>query len=311
MRNGILGVMLVIAGTTMAVTTAVSSGDAGRAAAATAPHGLPNLTMRKITDIEVAPYYSNGTETRNGPAGEAIAGRWAIRFSSVVDNKGRGPLVIKAHRARVGQPCAPTTEPTNRCEVGDMTADQLVVLANGKTRRYRNVGRVYFDELHYHWHLRNAERYELRNAAGRNVTRDAKTGFCFGDRLTSKARKPVHYPGLETGLTTCRYGSSDPKTDGRRALTLTEGISAGWSDDYPNVENGKPLQGQQLELTGLPAGNYVLVNRANATGKFRETTKKDNATSALFALSWPDGTDQKPVVKILRHCVGKATCKPR
>jgi hypothetical protein len=299
MRRSALGLLLILAGTAMAVVTAVlpAAAQPGRAAAAPKLAGLPNLVMHKITQVAVKPWFSlDGTPQ---------PGRWAVRFTSVVDNTGKGPFVIKAHRAAVGQPCSAVDDDANDCESGDMTADQLVV-GKRSTKRYQNVADVYFDENHYHWHLRGAERYELVTVKGRSIAQDVKTGFCFGDRLSVKY--PRHYPGLQTGLSNCRYGSADPANDGRRALSLTEGISPGWSDDYRSYENGKPLEGQQLELTGLAAGRYVLINVVNPNGQFKETTRRDDASAVLFALSWPAGTAAAPRVKIVRSCVSRPAC---
>jgi hypothetical protein len=286
-------------GASIAIGTAVSE---GQGTDAVQPRGMPDLAMHKILDIKVHPLY-----TRRG---KVIKHRWGLRFTSIVDNVGTGPFVINAHRAHVGQPCPPDDNGVHRCEKGDMTADQLVLLPDGTSRTYRAVAKVWFDPNHFHWHLRGANRYELRTADGRRrLTRDSKTGFCFGDRITNTTPAAPHYPGLGDGLSTCLYGSQDPAVDGRRALSLTEGISAGYGDDYRSFHNGAPLEGQQLELTRLKAGRYLLVNTTNATGRYHEVTRANNASSALVRLSWPHGRRHKPAIKVIANCPGKPRCR--
>lgn len=266
------------------------------------PSGLPDLAMHKISQVGAYPMYD--------VQGAVVPDRWAVRFTSVVDNVGTGHFIIKAHRATTGSPCLPRDLAINNCEGGDMVADQVVVLKGGKKKTYPGVGTVHFEPSHYHWHLLDAERYELRTVGGAKISRDAKTGFCFGDRILRRKKGPApEYPGLSDGLATCKFGASDPAKDGRRALSLTEGISSGWADDYPSFQHGKPLEGQQLELTGLPAGQYRLINRVNPTGRFYERNPTNNVASTLFALSWPNGTNAKPTVQVLASCVATASCR--
>ena len=277
----------------------------------TPPAGLPDLVMQPISQIKVAPWY-----TRRGAK---VKRRWAVRFTSIVANKGPGHFVIHAHRAKTGQPCDPNDpgiSGPHACEKGNMTGDQLIVDANGATTQtVKKVAVVYFDQFHFHWHLRGANRYELRTLKGKLLSKDHKTGFCFGDRISLTDPLSPEYAGLGNGLATCLYGSTqDPSQDGRRALELTEGISAGFADDYQSFHNGAPLEGQELELTRLKPGKYQLINRTNAAGRYREVTKANDASSVLFKLTWPkhDTRHTKPPkLTIVRRCPGKAKCPPK
>ena len=77
-----------------------------------------------------------------------------------------------------------------------------------------------------------------------------------------------------------------------------EGISAGWSDDYPSYQpSGQALEGQQFEITGIPAGRYKLINEVNPDGKFKETTRRDNAASVLKR------AEADKLVKVIDHAV--------
>lgn len=297
MRRGVPATVVACCGA-LALMTALSSAQDP----VVQPTGLPDLAMHEIEDVEVHPWY-----TRRG---KPVKRRWGVRFTSIVDNLGPGHFVIKAHRKRVGRPCPPTDDGLQRCEKRPMTGDQLLLLPTG-TQRIRRVATVFFDPVHFHWHMRQANRYELRTADGsRRISRDRKTGFCFGDRIENTSPPAPEYPGLGEGLATCQYGTRDPATDGRRALRLTEGISAGYGDDYRSFHNGAPLEGQQLELTRLRPGRYLLVNTTNPAGRFREVTRANNSSSVLFDLTWPQGRRRAPAITVVASCPGVPRCAP-
>lgn len=262
-------------------------------------HGLPNLAMHEITDVATAPLYTE--------LGERIPGRWGLRFTATLDNVGRGHFLVYGSRERTGEPCSPVDEGGNRCEAVEMRAEQRVVAADGTVRSHPGLGSLFFHAPHNHWHLRDVERFFIATMAGRSVTTDAKTGFCLGDRLYFTRQRPANHPGLRNDLQNCEPGTGDPQTDGRRKLEVFEGISSGWSDDYPSyTADGEPLEGQQLEITDLDAGTYRLVNVANPDGVYRETTRRDNAASVLFRLTWPGGA--RPSVEILASCLRTQRC---
>jgi len=81
------------------------------------------------------------------------------------------------------------------------------------------------------------------------------------------------------------------------------GISVGYGDDYHAY-----LEGQSIAVTGLPAGRYELVHRVNGNGRLRETRYSNNAASVLVRLSWPNGSDDRPRVEVLKRCPGRERC---
>ncbi len=68
------------------------------------------------------------------------------------------------------------------------------------------------------------------------------------------------------------------------------------------------LEGQFVDVTGVPAGQYYLIHRVNADRKLAETDYSNDAASLLIDLSWPDGTSQAPSVKALRGCPDSDVC---
>ena len=94
---------------------------------------------------------------------------------------------------------------------------------------------------------------------------------------------------------TSRCGLADPEL-----LGLQEGISVGYGDDY-----AANLEGQYLPLSGLGAGRYVLVHRANAGRRLRESDYANNAASLLLGLRWREGG---PSIRVLRVCPDTDRC---
>jgi hypothetical protein len=164
----------------------------------------------------------------------------------------------------------------------------------------RNVGRLQYvySEDHNHWHYLGFDHYELRRASNYAfVAPDQKTGFCLGDRYAT------HPGAVEPGK------SPDPTYTGycgrtqTELLAVEEGISVGYGDIYYAT-----LEGQFVDVTGVPAGQYYLIHRVNADRKLVETDYSNNAASLLIDLRWPDGTSQAPSVKLLRGCPGSDVC---
>jgi hypothetical protein len=96
----------------------------------------------------------------------------------------------------------------------------------------------YFDfhECHGHYHIRDFSIYELLNTDRTVVIAATKQGFCMEDNL--------------------KYGPN--KSNGYDCEN--QGITSGWGDWYY-----KQLVGQWIDITGVPAGDYVLRVTINKT----------------------------------------------
>jgi hypothetical protein len=84
------------------------------------------------------------------------------------------------------------------------------------------------------------------------------------------------------------------------ATSVVQGTSPGFTDRYPAF-----FHGQNVDITGLPAGVYVLVHRANPGIRLRELRYDNNAASVRIRLGWAAG---RPHVRILRRCPDTAAC---
>jgi hypothetical protein len=211
------------------------------------------------------------------------AGRERLVFLSAVENVGAGPLVVAGRRESPAQ--------------ADMSARQVVRRADGSRAYYalRATLRFVVSETHRHWHLLGFERYELRNPAGKILGRDRKTGFCLGDRYDAHAS--VRVPGEPVrAVWTQECGRGQP-----RRLRILEGLSPGFGDDYVPL-----LEGQYVDVTGLPSGRYVLVHRVNADRDLHELDYSNNSASVLLELHRK--ADGRARVDVLASCPNSIRC---
>ncbi len=236
---------------------------------------LPDLVQEVPSEVSV--------NLDRSPSGRIT---FLLGFTTATANEGAGPMKIIGRRT-AGQ--------------SEMRAVQLVSRRSGGSCRYRNVGRVRFDfnQSHDHWHLLGFDRYSLTALDGSHpVAPVRKAGFCLND--DERAPRPVR------GMPSQRVFMSDCDLGQPQALSVTEGISPGWSDVYlSNVE------GQAIDITRVPAGRYMLANQVNPRRLLHESDYANDAASLLIRLSWPHGRQQSPAVRILRACRHSAVCRPR
>ncbi|MBD0337843.1 MAG: PD40 domain-containing protein [Thermoleophilia bacterium] len=232
------------------------------------PHAndlLPDLDQRAPTGVTIA---------RSG-------GRYRLGFTSATDNVGPGVLWVRGRR------------PSMRSY--EMRADQLVEQRGGGVRVVRGVGRIRFvsDAPHHHWHFMRFQQFELRRRSDfQLLARDRKTGFCFADHYGLARHRVSAFRGPRF------LGDCGQWLTGLRSVEM--GTSPGYTDRYP-----AHFHGQNVDLTGIPPGVYVLVHRANPQGAIREIRYDNNAASVRLRLSWRRGV---PSVRLLRVCERSERC---
>jgi hypothetical protein len=205
-------------------------------------------------------------------------GRWLLGFTSLVDNIGIGPSELVGVRTK-GQ---------NR-----MTGTQRVKLANGKVRTYDDVAQFRYTNSppHHHWHLMRFDSFELRTPDGLLLVRDRKSGFCLADHWGAA---PGHWPNRRPHY----LGDCDQFHP--EATHVLMGTTPGYTDRYPAF-----FHGQNIEITDVPNGNYVLTHRVNESMQLRELRYDNNAASVRVRLTWRKGY---PTVRVLRRCPATANC---
>jgi WD40-like Beta Propeller Repeat/Lysyl oxidase len=232
---------------------------------------LPDLDQRAPSGLVVIPR-GNG---------------YALGFTSAVDNIGLGAIHIRGTRISAAR---------------TMRADQIVHRRGGGVDEVvRGIGRLAYEPHppHFHWHLQPYERYELRRAADfAFVARDRKSGFCLLDRWGHARPHPGIVPRPPRFVGDCAAGNP-------LARSVEEGSSIGYTDRYPAF-----FHGQDIDITGLASGLYVLVHRVNPDGKIRELRYSNDAASALIRLRRKSGTTA-PTVTVLRRCEGSERCPSR
>lgn len=237
------------------------------APAASAGPVLPDLYEETPYNLQVEAYGS-------GPGAA-----YHLGFGSTVYNYGRGPLRVDGRRNSTGE--------------AEMKATQVITNSDGSTSSVPGVGTLrYVDSVtHRHWHYLRFNTYSLRRAGDTVARPDQKTGFCLGDRvlghdyetLPGQPSEPVFNGG-------CGYDEPD-------LLEVSEGISPNYADPYE-----AQVEGQFIDLTGVPAGRYQLVHEVNENKALRETDYSNNAASVLLSVAWPNGTGAPPAVRELARC---------
>ncbi len=170
-----------------------------------------------------------------------------------------GPLILKGHRLGINEP---------------MVADQVIETDSGQTTR-AGIGQLVYEEYpgslsHRHWHYKGFVRYQLRSVSDLSLVRpDNKAGFCLSDP---------------------DYAADFCGSLNRGALTVDEGLGAGVSDYYPPA-----LEGQYIDVSNVPPGDYWLVHWVNAAKEICESSYANNAAAVKIAL-WPNGYGRAPYV---------------
>jgi glucose/arabinose dehydrogenase len=272
--------MAVPVAAALTLSVALASGSPGSRAAtpaAAAGQRLPDLDQETPRELQVV---ASGSHTR--PV-------YSLAFRSAVRNIGRGPLIIDGHGDGRCWAAGACTAPT-------MTADQVIETDGGPVERVTDVGELKFvvSPDHRHWHLIGFERYELRRAGdAAALVQDRKSGFCLGDRYRVTTRVLPAAPPKKVYRSRC--GLNEPGLQ-----RIREGISLGYGDAYKPV-----LEFQDLALTGLPNGRYVLVHRVNVDRRLSELSYDNDAASVLLDLRWGSG---RPWLRVLATCPDTDAC---
>lgn len=211
-----------------------------------------------------------------------IPGRVLLRATSSVNNRGSGPLELRAHRAgghriviyqaiydRGGRPHLFRT-----------TAKLVFKYVPGERYEYPNIGAASY------WKLKHAAAFELwsidaNDRAIRLVRTGPKVDYCLRDLIRSR---PSSISPSAPAYPAC---SQNPNIQ-----SDVLGTSVGWSDVYPYV-----YPEQWIDVTGL-RGRFAYVQIADPDNLLMESNHQDNVSETYVGL--PSG-------RVLGHRVGIAT----
>ncbi|MFN2489117.1 MAG: lysyl oxidase family protein [Actinomycetota bacterium] len=220
-------------------------------AAVSAPAGeahLPDLQTKRAT-------------LKNRLTIDTSTGKKLLRFSNTVWNAGDGPLEVRPDNSGATN----STQAYQRVFTHDDQGTWQLV-------EEFLVGTFQFHEEHNHWHFSDFALYELRDvAAGGGVGTIKRTGqketFCIAD--TTQVNSGLeHSPARRV----YRVGSCDQNSNA--------GLSVGWGDTYR-----WDLPGQEIDITGLPDGQYWLVSTADPKNRLRETNDGNNTAKLKIQIT--------------------------
>ena len=212
-----------------------------------------------------------------------------LRFSTTHINIGQGPLQIRGG----GQiaPCTIDGVDYDQCTY----ATQEILDGAGHVVLTHPAGVTFFHPEHNHWHQSGVAEFKImtgdggggcsETSCGSQIAEAAKITFCFVD---------VVFTGV-TGKEKKQTPRSYFECNGD-----LQGISVGWADEY---HQSTPLQ--ELEVTGLPEGDYYLTHLADPENHWLEGPdgeaflgEQNNFTWVKFRLSRKGAN---PEVTVIDH----------
>jgi hypothetical protein len=213
-----------------------------------------------------------------------------LRFTTTHINLGPGNLQIRGG----GQiaPCTIDGIAYQQCTV----ATQEILDKDGNVVLTHPAGTAFFHPEHNHWHQSAVAAFKIKSGnpyTGPELANGVKITFCFVDVVF-------------TGVT-----GSEKKQMPRSYFECNgdlQGLAVGWGDSY---HQSTPLQ--ELEVTGLPAGDYYLTHEADPEDHWLEGSsskapgEQDNFAWVKFHLG---RAGANPEVTVIDHslCVTPVQC---
>jgi len=191
-----------------------------------------------------------------------------LRFDADLDNFGDGPYEIRAY-------------PNN----GNGTDAYQVVYNSDGTYTEEKAGQAIFSSAHGHVHFKGFDDtglYSLNpDGSLKLVKAMADKGRCALDthnpRFGQQGDSPMRYLFPSTCDTSDNTDPNDPVYP--NSLFFRSGISVGWDDEYPWF-----IPDQYIDVTDVPDGNYLIVDRVNSARNVRESDYTDNVATACVHL---------------------------
>lgn len=192
-----------------------------------------------------------------------VPGRTHLRLSNATANVGQRKLYLYG------------VLPDN----GDGTQDiRQRVWQNAGTFFDRDAGAFLYHPAHAHIHVQDWAVYRLRavtadSGVGNTVAEGAKTSFCVLDLIVHDSG----LPGFPSSPAFVACGSS------------VQGLSVGWADIYT-----KDLEGQYIDITGLPYGDYWLESEADPLDHILEADETNNIARIRITIADPNLINPDP-----------------
>ena len=192
-----------------------------------------------------------------------VPGRTHLRLSNATANIGLGKLYLYG----VYPPNADSTQDVRQR-----------VWRTDHTHFDRDAGTFVFHPQHHHVHFEDWAIYRLRavtsgGGVGAIVAEGTKTSFCILDGIVHDNTLPGYSSTPE--FVSCGFG--------------VQGISVGWADIYT-----KNLEGQNIDITDLPPGQYWLESEADPLNHVLETNETNNIARIPITIGNSGGINPDP-----------------
>lgn len=205
-----------------------------------------------LPDLIVLENYLSGWTINNVSGG----GR-EIRFSTGIANIGQGAFELNGAPIYIFNP--------------DGTQSQVVnqkIFWDDGTNSTRQAGTFTYHPEHGHVHFDDMAVARLRSRTGTTigpvVAEGPKTSFCLLDITRNN-------PGLPGSPASSKYNQCNSQT---------QGISVGWADVY-----GSTLEGQSINLTGVPNGDYWLEVEFDPLNSILEVNESNNIARIAITIT--------------------------
>ena len=209
-------------------------------------------------------------------------GERRIYFSNAIVNSGEGPLELRGRYDR---------------QANIVHTHQEIHRSDGDPLEHP-AGEMHYHASHSHWHWDGFARYEIFSLLpyGRphqlQVT-SGKVSYCMRDNERVSADWiAAHMDGELAVAPRAGYGDCGWQR---------QGISVGWLDIY-----AWDTPGQNLDISGMTDGLYVLTSTANPDGLLQEQDTGNNARSAYFYLTGEAVVDLGENLSLVRLMQGMA-----
>lgn len=228
-----------------------------------------------------------------------IPGHNLLRFQTGIGNQGTGPAILRSANSGTN----PLGQPWVNADGTQNVLQQIYTfsppspgqpLGKFDFDHYEQAGRMVWHNGHGHFHLEGYARYRLLTNVGGNPGPVAlrsgydgaeaigdKVGFCLVNIRTSFTMTNGQNSNTLAGYDPVGSQSS-ASTNGQPLTTcgFTQGIHVGHADVYASIYDG-----QWIDVTGVPNGNYFLEVTLDALGVIRETNETNNTAIVPLTLN--------------------------
>lgn len=200
--------------------------------------------------------------------------REILRFSNGVANTGEGTLRMYSRAPLVqGAP---------------QLAIQQILDTDGNVVEEYEVSEFEYHPAHKHFHI--------NDVASFSVHMDSPVGPLYGDPSIKVTFCLIDWISIEGNSPNNQRTYAD-------CFAQFQGVSPGWIDQYH-----QELEGQNLDITGIPPGDYYIVSTSNPANRFIESNYDNNTAYASFEIKRDSKGNPKLIVTGHSPCDSARMC---